>query len=358
MQAVWAAVGVVRLRPHARVRAPHPHARALPLHLPVPRRRRAAAAARFPASARRSTARGSGCGIGPLNFQPGEAAKVLLVVFFAAYLVDKRELLTHRDAPHRPPVAARSEVPRSAAARVGRVAADHGEPEGPRLVAAVLRGVRGDALHRHRARLVPRRRARCCSSAARRSRTRCSRTCRSACPRGGTRGRSRRTRASSSCSRCSRSAAAGSPGTGLGLGNPTTIPNVATDFVFSAIGEELGLIGGVGGHRRGTAAVRERLPHRGPGEPTVLEAVRGRAHHDHRRPDVRDHRWRHPVIPLTGVTLPFVSYGGSSLVANFVIVALLLRISADNASPDAERPDRSSPPAPRPTTSPVPERRR
>ena len=32
--------------------------------------------------------------VGPLNFQPGEAAKVLLVVFFAAYLVDKRELLT------------------------------------------------------------------------------------------------------------------------------------------------------------------------------------------------------------------------------------------------------------------------
>src|SRR5688572_18378017 len=33
-------------------------------------------------------------GIGPLNFQPGEAAKVLLVIFFAAYLVDKRELLS------------------------------------------------------------------------------------------------------------------------------------------------------------------------------------------------------------------------------------------------------------------------
>ena len=52
--------------------------------------------------------------IGPLNFQPGEAAKVLLVIFFAAYLVDKRELLARRYPPLRS--AARSPT-RSTSAR-------------------------------------------------------------------------------------------------------------------------------------------------------------------------------------------------------------------------------------------------
>jgi cell division protein FtsW (lipid II flippase) len=125
----------------------------------------------------------------------------------------------------------------------------------------------------------------------------------------------------------------GFAGAGLGLGNPTTIPNVATDFVFSAIGEELGLIGGVAiiiavllvcgtGYRIAVQSSRPFSKLFAAGLTTIIGiqtfVIIGGVTR---------------VIPLTGVTLPFVSYGGSSLVANFVIIALLLRMSDDNAAP-------------------------
>jgi peptidoglycan glycosyltransferase len=124
----------------------------------------------------------------------------------------------------------------------------------------------------------------------------------------------------------------GFQGTGLGLGRPDVIPVATTDFIFAAIGEELGLLGTVAvvigfmllvgsAFRIAVQAQRPFSKLFAAGLATILGVqtfviVGGVTR----------------VIPLTGVTLPFVSYGGSSLVANFVILALLLRISDENAA--------------------------
>jgi peptidoglycan glycosyltransferase len=129
----------------------------------------------------------------------------------------------------------------------------------------------------------------------------------------------------------------GFAGTGLGLGSPQKIPNASTDFVLSAIGEELGLLGTVAvlmlflllvgsGFRIAMQSDRPFSKLFASGLTTILGVqtfvIVGGV--------IR-------VIPLTGVTLPFVSYGGSSLIANFVIIALLLRIS-DETIARAEAP--------------------
>jgi len=123
----------------------------------------------------------------------------------------------------------------------------------------------------------------------------------------------------------------GLTGTGLGTGSPNTenIPAVETDFIFAIIGEELGLMGTTavlvsfmlmigGGLRVALLADRPFDKLLATGLTTLLGfqafiIIAG---------VIR-------VLPLTGVTLPFVSYGGSSLLANWVLLALLLRISDD-----------------------------
>ncbi|MDI3341055.1 MAG: FtsW/RodA/SpoVE family cell cycle protein [Sphaerobacter sp.] len=116
-------------------------------------------------------------------------------------------------------------------------------------------------------------------------------------------------------------------GVGLGNGFPQFIPVVETDYVFAVIGEELGFLGTMGVlclylllvGRGFLIALRAedgfaRLLAAGLTTILALQTliILGGV--------VR-------LIPLTGVTLPFISAGGSSLLTNFIIVALLLRTS-------------------------------
>ena len=129
----------------------------------------------------------------------------------------------------------------------------------------------------------------------------------------------------------------GVAGSGLGLGfGAYTIANVRSDFIFAVIGEEMGLLGstmvivaflllaGAGLHIAQTARSEfAKLV------ATGLTIIIGFQAFFIIGGIVR-------LLPLTGITLPFVSYGGSALIANYVLVALLMRISDEgSASVDA-----------------------
>ena len=128
-------------------------------------------------------------------------------------------------------------------------------------------------------------------------------------------------------------ASGGIVGTGLGQGSPGLIPFAATDFIFAAIGEELGLLGTTAVLLLVLVLVGKglRVGLRAPDGFSTLLAVGLSTLIAIQAFVIVGGVTR--IIPLTGVTLPFVSYGGSSLISNFVLLGLLVRVSSGPLAP-------------------------
>ena len=124
----------------------------------------------------------------------------------------------------------------------------------------------------------------------------------------------------------------GMSGSGLGRGAPNIIPFVETDFIYAAVGEELGLFGSVGVAliylmfmARGLYIALRCEDDFGALLAVGLTSIVALQSFIIMGGDTR-------LVPLTGITLPFVSYGGSSLVSNFLLLGLLACISAPRGS--------------------------
>ncbi|GCE47073.1 cell elongation-specific peptidoglycan biosynthesis regulator RodA [Thermosporothrix hazakensis] len=124
-------------------------------------------------------------------------------------------------------------------------------------------------------------------------------------------------------------ASGGLLGSGIGLGHPTYVPVVESDMIFTGIGEEIGLIGlfaliclyALIMYRGFRIAITARDP--------FMQLLAGGLTSIFAIQTLVITLGNIKLLPLTGIPLPFLSYGGSSILANYIIIGILLRISHD-----------------------------
>ena len=294
--------------------------------------------------------------LGPINFQPGEFAKLALADLLRRLPGRQPRADRRPDVARRPTPPPRAPLPPPDRGRLGRRRRRHGRRARPRVVAAVLHPLRRHAVGRHRAPDLPRRRAR----DVRRRRVRLVADVR---PRADPRldlarpvGRPARHAATRSSRRCTGSPTAAWPAPASAWAARARCPKPQNDFIFTAIGEEMGLFGAtavlisylllIGAGLRvalRTENTFEKLLATGLTTIVGVQAfiiIGGVI----------------KLVPLTGITLPFVSYGGSSLVSNYILLALAhppQRLGRPPPPRAARRPDAArtlaglAPPPPR-----------
>jgi cell division protein FtsW (lipid II flippase) len=120
-------------------------------------------------------------------------------------------------------------------------------------------------------------------------------------------------------------------GAGPGLGRPDLIPNASTDFIFAAVGEELGFAGTVSVIALFAVTVAVGLGIAFRSRDTFRKLFAAGLSFVLAVQTILIIGGIVRLVPLTGITLPFMSYGGSALVGNMILVALLLRISHEEA---------------------------
>jgi cell division protein FtsW (lipid II flippase) len=121
-------------------------------------------------------------------------------------------------------------------------------------------------------------------------------------------------------------------GAGPGIGRPDLIPNAATDFVFAAAGEELGFAGSVAVIALYTLVIAVGLGIAFRSRDTFRKLLAAGLTFVFAVQVFLIVGGILRIVPLTGITLPFMSYGGSALVGNLILVALLLRMSHEEAT--------------------------